>query len=810
MINNEGVIKRLGEQISFVCHASSLSLLFSMKMRYINTIIFTLLTFLIIFPTHAQQRNNIVALPVSEDLSARELLNEAKSLRETDKRKSVEFANNAIQLAEKNNEPRVKAESTVLLGKIAKESNKIDASLVYFLRASEIYKQENEFREYLLTAIEYIEVLLDKKRYQHADNEIEALLPLALQHKDDWLIALTLIIKGDRFYQQKHYQDAITQYTLSVKYLYVETSTVQKKRGETYKKMAQAYKRLKNREQTALFYKKALAVFTTLQDKKNMARTLNTLAEAERYLDNYEAALSYSMQGLEIHKEINDPEGEAKALMGAGIIYRHIARYEKSLEHIYKAHLYYKKTNNNSGLAKTSNEMGLLYSRLKQFEQGRSFYQLTIDLPSDDIEPKTLASALREMAVIDLNFGHYQSAKMMAEKAHQLYQESHDKTKQSLTSRILGNIYREQNDDEKAMLYYQHSLLLATEVNSKVYEVKAMLPLARLLLKHNTDEAIQMLKKTLLLSDEINAPSYKLYAYRELQQAEKQRGNLAESLYYAEVDIALSEKIQKEREEQELVLIKAKLYSHKVEMELASLREKAKLNQLELAKKNNEIEIAEKTKIITDLELIKNKYANMTLALLLAISVMLFIFIYRLFIASKKHNQELDYLATHDPLTDCYNRRVLFEKMNQDFKCAVPLEDYCLIIVDIDHFKYINDTYGHSAGDVVIRGVVRILQACVKQDDLVVRFGGEEFCIVLHQVHQTQALYIAETMRHKIEDSRFDEMGVTCSFGVSTMSFGANSPTELINQADIALYKSKERGRNKVTMWDKTLEKNKA
>ena len=229
--------------------------------------------------------------------------------------------------------------------------------------------------------------------------------------------------------------------------------------------------------------------------------------------------------------------------------------------------------------------------------------------------------------------------------------------------------------------------------------------------------------------------------------------------------------------------------------------------KLELVKKNNDIEIAEQTKIISDLELTKNRYASIALASLLAICLVVVVLIYRQFINSKIRNKELGYLAARDPLTNCYNRRVLFDLMNRDFADTDLLGEYCIILADIDHFKSVNDTYGHCAGDDVLRNIANILQSCVRQNDIVARFGGEEFCIVLPRASQDQAMGIAETIRKKIETCHFNNITVTCSFGISSIKFNAKAPTELINQADLALYKSKTNGRNQVTLWDKTLHK---
>lgn len=773
-----------------------------------RTLFFIVITFC--FTTAYSQENPPQASGVAsefENLSASELLKKAKSLSTTDKKNSTRFAHEALRLSEANNNQRVSSQAHNLLAKVNKKSKNIEQALHHFLQASIIYKELNDNRNLIMASINYVDILLDEKRYEDVDQYINKLLPIALDYGNEYLIARTLIIRGDSYYKQKRYVDANVQYDSAVKYLSDDDRDVQTRLAETYKKIAQSYKRIKDKEKIAYFYKKALDIYTDLHDLKSMARTLNSLSEAERHLGNYVVALDYSIRSLAIYKQVDDPIGRAKAQMGAGIIYRTIGRYEKSLKHIYDAHLYYKKINDVHAIANTSNQMGLIYTRLKQFEEAKSFYQLTIDLPKEKIEEKTIAVALREMAVIDLESGDYESAMVFAQKAYKIYQKKKFKSNQGITARIIGNIYREKKDDTQAIAYYRQSLALAKERGNKHHQIKVQKNLASILVGKNTDEAISLLKNSLVLSDEINDKPQRLYAFNILREAEKLRGNIAESLHYAEKEISLAEVIQREREENELVRTKANLHSHKMEIELESLREKARLDQLELAKKNNEIEIAEQTRIITELKFIKNQYANITLALLLAISVLFVIFIYRRFIASKKRNKELDYLATHDPLTNCYNRRVLFDQMDKDFEQADLLDEYCIIMADIDHFKAVNDTYGHNTGDKVLSGVANILQGCVRQNDIVARYGGEEFCIVLHLVTQEQAIHISDIMRRKVENSRFEDMRVTCSFGVTSIRFKAMSPTELIEQADIALYKSKSLGRNQVTLWNKSFKK---
>ncbi|MEH6732785.1 MAG: diguanylate cyclase [Pseudoalteromonas distincta] len=734
------------------------------------------------------------------------LLKRAELLIDTDVITSIELSKSLLSQAQSADDTLLSAKLHNLLGRANKKNNNINASLEHFLQSSVYYSKLNDSRNQIKASINYINILLEENRYDELTTRIETLLPTTLVYGDDFFIAQVLLTKGDSFYEQKKYNNANAQYTSALKYLVNEDELIQRQLGETYKKLAQSYKRLKNREQTAHFYTKALEVYSNLGDLKLMARTLNTLAEAHRYLDNLVLALDYSTRALEIHKDIDDPVGFAKALLGAGIIYRHINLYEKSLEHINEAYLYYKKVNNMLGIAKTSNQMGLVYTRLRQFDQAEFFYQITIDLPKGMVEEKTLASALREMAVINLESGDLASAMQYAKKAYITYKNKNLTSYISTTARIIGNIYRAQGNNNKAIEYYKESLSFAREAGGKLYEIKSLTALAGILIGIDTNEAISLLKRSLALSTEIDDKLHMLYAYREIRIAEKLRGRIEESLRYAEEEIALTDIIQNERNEDKLALEKAHLHSHKMEIELETLREKEKRHKLELEKKNNQIEIAAQARVISELELSKNKYASIALAFLLAACLAIVLLVYRSFIASKKRNEELDYLAARDPLTNCYNRRILFEVMNRDFMDLPQIEEYCILMVDIDHFKSVNDTYGHSIGDTVLCGVAELLQANIRKSDSVARFGGEEFCIILPNTTQEQAIRIAEAIRIKVEKATFEDIPVTCSFGVTSIKFKARTPSELIEQADLALYEAKSLGRNQVALWDASLE----
>ncbi len=167
-------------------------------------------------------------------------------------------------------------------------------------------------------------------------------------------------------------------------------------------------------------------------------------------------------------------------------------------------------------------------------------------------------------------------------------------------------------------------------------------------------------------------------------------------------------------------------------------------------------------------------------------------------------NKELEFLASHDPLTLCLNRRALNQKFKDIFNTSQtegsPLSCF---MVDIDHFKSVNDTYGHSTGDEVIKAVAENLRQVTRENDLVGRYGGEEFCVVLPNLNWEQSKKIAERIRLAIASTTTADIQVRVSIGLSSLEQNASSPNELIDQADQALYIAKESGRNRVVCWGK-------
>jgi diguanylate cyclase (GGDEF)-like protein len=164
-------------------------------------------------------------------------------------------------------------------------------------------------------------------------------------------------------------------------------------------------------------------------------------------------------------------------------------------------------------------------------------------------------------------------------------------------------------------------------------------------------------------------------------------------------------------------------------------------------------------------------------------------------------NQRLERLATTDPLTDLPNRRRFIERLEEETETAHRYKHATsLILLDLDHFKRVNDNFGHPAGDRVLVEVARILKERARAADLPARLGGEEFAILVPFTNEGGACELAEDMRVRIEQHVFEGIGhVTASFGVAELDTSAGSERRLLSEADAALYRAKAAGRNRVT-----------
>lgn len=155
-------------------------------------------------------------------------------------------------------------------------------------------------------------------------------------------------------------------------------------------------------------------------------------------------------------------------------------------------------------------------------------------------------------------------------------------------------------------------------------------------------------------------------------------------------------------------------------------------------------------------------------------------------------------LATRDELTGCLNRRAMLERMAEEsLRCARLGQSMCLVLLDLDHFKRVNDLHGHAAGDRVLRGFAELARGQLRGTDLLARWGGEEFLLLLGATDAPQGRPCVQRLLDALAATPFDGVSITCSAGLAECR-GGESIVAAVERADQALYRAKAGGRNRV------------
>lgn len=196
---------------------------------------------------------------------------------------------------------------------------------------------------------------------------------------------------------------------------------------------------------------------------------------------------------------------------------------------------------------------------------------------------------------------------------------------------------------------------------------------------------------------------------------------------------------------------------------------------------------------------------------IVGIFVGIYIVLYSFSRELERKNLNLQYLATVDQLTGMNNRRNFMSYLDSIFKTVKEHHGvFSLLMVDVDRFKTINDQYGHIAGDIALKEVAAVIRQSVRESDYCARYGGEEFSVILPNTGENSALVVADKIRSNVEKHFFDigteiKLQITVSIGIST--YNPKSPTTdvLLKKADIALYRSKENGRNRCNAYFEAL-----
>lgn len=556
--------------------------------------------------------------------------------------------------------------------------------------------------------------------------------------------------------------------------------------------LAEAYENTSPRD-AVRYGEEGLTLARQLDDPTAIADFLGGLGFNVMNLGDYENALHYQEEALAMRQAMGDTRNAAKSLNNIGIVYYYLGNSEQALSYHFQAMKLREAHQNRAGLAITLNNIGLVYAGAGDLEQAIDYYQrsLIIRQEINDLQGASrvlgnIGAAMEEMARHEEALEYQQRARTLAESIN-------FENGMAYAAYNIGTIFQAMGRNEEALSNHQTAYAHYRQTGDLNGQALTLTAIGNLEAQMGRPQAaLTALNQVAILADKIQNPLRIRDAHEALAAIQAARGNYAEALdhyrtFIHQKDILAGEEVRKQMSE-------------------LSIRydSEAKAKEIELLKQKNAIQ-----------ELSLKRQTLQRNSLIIVILAVLFIaaIIVKAHRQNVKNNrlladknreiqaayQRVEVLAKTDPLTGLSNRRDFWDR------AQVHLQQYrkdgqtsAILLGDMDHFKTINDRFGHDAGDLVLQDFVQLMRQALRTEDICARWGGEEFIALIPNVDREQASALAERLHQAVKNHRFtfadQDLPVSITIGVSLCTDG--NLNSCINAADRALYRGKDQQRN--------------
>jgi diguanylate cyclase (GGDEF)-like protein len=477
------------------------------------------------------------------------------------------------------------------------------------------------------------------------------------------------------------------------------------------------------------------------QYELGVGRSLTVSSFLHYRAGRFAEGLQEGLFALEILEAKHDAQWLCKLYNNLGIIYDGLGDRPQAMSWLLKQLELAQQQGDKQQEATALHDLGFL---THDPEQGRSYFQQALEMFREVGDNWGVALANINLAEGYLTQGSYQEALRHAHDAIAVEEHDGEAVEKAFTVHTLGNIYAAQKKYSEALEHYHQAVNFIREgMGDGSLEPSVLLSLGNTYQTvGETEKALSYLNEALQLAQRMDFRVLIYQAHQALASYYKANASFEQALYHFEQFHSLKEKIFNSESEQKM---RAMEVLHRTE----TARKEAELQQ----RKNKELQ-----EHIHSLE---------------------------------ELNAQVRALSVSDPLTGLYNRRYLFEYLSR----LEPAHTISIAILDLDHFKRINDTYSHFVGDDVLRGTASLLTASLRGTDIAARFGGEEFVIVFHHTTLEQAVMACERLRQAVELNVWSEIHprLRATISVGLVSGLAKDYETLLLQADQKLYEAKAR-----------------
>jgi diguanylate cyclase (GGDEF)-like protein len=505
-----------------------------------------------------------------------------------------------------------------------------------------------------------------------------------------------------------------------------------------------------------------------LGDRPAFARALFLAGRCADYLLDQETALNRYRDALAEYEAINDTTAQAKTLRAIGFVYDSLGDFPQAIDYELKALALDEATGNPTGRAASLRTIGVIYSKSGDLKTGLDYHKQSLALAEQGGDATEIGKALNNVGITLKSLGRPEEALAAQLRALDMFRASGATMHESAVLNNLGLTQARLGQAEAAEQTLRDALVLSERSGYRLGVVNAMRSLGRLYTgQRRFGEAGRLLADALDVAEAHRLKPDQAECHQALSEYFEHTGDFASALKHYRRYHQLERDVLNDTTSKQL---KALQIRHQV----AAAQRDAEIHRLrniELARAYADLEAANSS--------LKEVDAQKTRLL-----------------------AQLERQTFEDALTGLANRRFLDQRLAEEFERARrhrrPL---AVAIADLDHFKRVNDTYSHAVGDDVLRAIAHILRDQVRHTDLVARFGGEEFVLVLTETDLDAARLVCEKLRAAVEAYQWSALrpglAVTISIGVSADTDVA-SHERMLATADERLYEAKAAGRNRV------------
>ena len=538
-------------------------------------------------------------------------------------------------------------------------------------------------------------------------------------------------------------------------------------------------------------YQEGLVAAEALADSLVVGGCLNGIAAVYLKRGQPDAALPFFTRAIEHLALAKNDERLAGTYSNISLIYYSKGRYDQALDHMFKALSLYESIDNAAGQGIVLNAIGSVYNKLADPARAREHFERALAIAEKTNHKQLLVGCLVNLGEILSSLEQWDAALRNLNRALAVARELGSKDYISVCLNNIGDVLREKGQPEEALRFYLESLRIFEEMNARPRLVVSYLNIGRLFGKTGKPaRAEEYLIKAYALARDVDERGLQKEAAGELYALYERRGDFRRAFEYQRSFNELKEQIFSRENVEKIATLQGRIDAEKQERSIVLLRKESEIQVLEMKRQRLWLLLI-----------------GCSLAVLAAGAVVL----YRRYRLKARHNAELSAayarmaeLASHDELTGLYNRRSATERIElETIRASRTHRPFGVVMIDVDDFKAINDTCGHACGDAVLQQLAGLLRASVREQDVVARWGGEEFLLVLPEASREGAVLVAEKLRQAIGELRvLHDAGAvrfTVTMGVNVYDKLAPA-SDCIRGADEALYRGKRSGKNTVVL----------